>query len=86
MNVKLCHKNFFKNSIEGNIDIDLSPLNNDIHIEDKFKIDLYEKKKEHPKLDIKIQIRKPCNGQIYEDKVITYYDIIKQYPPFKESN
>ena len=86
LNVKLCHKNFFKNSIEGNIDIDLSPLNNDIHIEDKFKIDLYEKKKEHPKLDIKIQIRKPCNGQIYEDKVITYYDIIKQYPPFKESN
>ena len=85
LNVKLCRKNFFINSIEGNIDIDLSQFENNIHIEDKYKIDLVEKN-EHPKINIKIQIRKPCNGKIYENKLITYYDVIKQYPQFNYSD
>ena len=49
-------------------------------IEDEFKLSNNSKK---AKLEVKIEIRNPCVGQVIEEKVITFYHIKKMYPSFK---
>ena len=79
LTIELKSKGFFKNHVEETIKIKLSKLKNDLIIEDEFKLSNDKK----AKLEVKIEIRNPCIGQVIEEKVITFYRITKMYPSFK---
>ena len=80
LTIELKTKGFFKNHVEETIQIKLAKLKNDIKIEDEYKL-LNNNK--NARLEVKIEIRNPCVGQVFEEKTIVYYQITKMFPSFK---
>ncbi len=80
LTIEMKSKGFFKNHVEETIKIKLAKLKNDIIIEDEYKLSNNSKT---ARLEVKIEIRNPCVGQVFEEKIKTHYHIKKMLPSFK---
>ncbi len=81
--VKLKYKSFFRTYYEGSAIIKLTNLKNNIEIEGEYQLEQEKKQENYPKIEVKIQLRNPCVGEAYEEKVKLNYKLIKIYPSFK---
>ena len=86
LRVKLRYKSFFRTHVEGLAYIPLKDLKNNIDIIKELHLNEQLNQDIPPKIYIKIQIRNPCSGQVFEEKVYNNYVITKQFPSFKDKN